>query len=284
MVTIPPPGMTKIAHQHGVKMLGTLIFEWDEGAKVVKMLLNGQAALLPDLDHQQVESRVFAEKLVEIAKHFGFDGYLMNFECNVDPDQVEKLIEWLRFLRTELKKVLPHGLIIWYDSVLHSGQLRWKSALTEENYRFLEVTDGFFGDYHWEKGNLPQSLATFDTRIKGTRPDLASYDVYIGNDTYGRGTFGGGRLDIYKAILEINKLPLSISLFGQAMFYEEYRGFADRQIFNINEDIFWKGRDFKLMADSRGKAYETEFTGRVKVLKDWNMDEGEKAWKISENA
>jgi mannosyl-glycoprotein endo-beta-N-acetylglucosaminidase len=31
-VTLPPPGLVNIAHQHGVKVLGTLIFEWEAGA------------------------------------------------------------------------------------------------------------------------------------------------------------------------------------------------------------------------------------------------------------
>jgi endo-beta-N-acetylglucosaminidase D len=33
MLTIPPPAYIKVAHENGVKILGTLIFEWEKGSK-----------------------------------------------------------------------------------------------------------------------------------------------------------------------------------------------------------------------------------------------------------
>ena len=93
--------------------------------------------------------------------------------------------------------------MIWYDSVLHDGTLRWQSALNDKNYEFFKVTDGFFTDYHWEEENLDDTLEAYNEHIKGKCPELSTYDIFIGNDTYGRGTFGGGRLNIHKAITEI---------------------------------------------------------------------------------
>ena len=29
-------------------------------------------------------NKFYARKLAQIAKHFGFEGYLMNFECNIE--------------------------------------------------------------------------------------------------------------------------------------------------------------------------------------------------------
>lgn len=46
-MTIPPPAFTSIAHVHGVQVLGTLIFEWDQGAKEARMLLNGEIGMDP---------------------------------------------------------------------------------------------------------------------------------------------------------------------------------------------------------------------------------------------
>jgi mannosyl-glycoprotein endo-beta-N-acetylglucosaminidase len=40
-LTIPPMGWTNIAHEFGVKMLGTLCFEWDEGEKETVLMLDG---------------------------------------------------------------------------------------------------------------------------------------------------------------------------------------------------------------------------------------------------
>lgn len=170
-VTIPPPGFTNIAHQHGVKMLGTLIFEWDAGAREAKLMLNGKQVLHPDVLKKGWKepkdctdgSRFYARKLSELARHYGFDGYLMNFECKIKDTDV--LLEWLEVLREELRKLVPHGLVIWYDSVLHDGQLRWQSALNEKNYRFFNVTDGFFTDYHWKLENLDVTQKAYNDYI-----------------------------------------------------------------------------------------------------------------------
>jgi mannosyl-glycoprotein endo-beta-N-acetylglucosaminidase len=136
-------------------MLGTLIFEWDAGAKEAKLMLNGQVVLHPDVlkkgwREPKVHSegkRFYARRLAEVAKSYGFDGYLMNFECQIKDTDV--LLDWLVILKEEIRKLIPEGIVIWYDSVLHDGQLRWQSALNDKNYRFFQATDGFFTDYHW---------------------------------------------------------------------------------------------------------------------------------------
>jgi len=75
------------------------------------------------------------------------------------------LIEWLGVLKEELHNTVPGSLVIWYDSVLHDGNLRWQSALNDKNYRFFQVTDGFFTDYHWQLENLDVTLETYKERI-----------------------------------------------------------------------------------------------------------------------
>ncbi len=70
-------------------------------------------------------NKFYARKLVEIAKYFGFDGYLMNFECDMEEEQVEELLKWLDILRELLHVEIPGSLLIWYDSVLHNGDLKW---------------------------------------------------------------------------------------------------------------------------------------------------------------
>ena len=68
-------------------MLGTLIFEWV--GKEAKIFLDGlitaKIDLSPEKSREAEEGNHFyARKLVAIAKHFGFEGYLMNFEVEID--------------------------------------------------------------------------------------------------------------------------------------------------------------------------------------------------------
>ena len=85
---------------------------------------------------------------------------------------------------------------MWYDSVMHDGNLQWQSALNEKNWKFLEACDSFFTDYHWQPDYLETSLETIMEKL----PDRNSFTIYYGNDCYGRGTYGGGKYDIYKAL------------------------------------------------------------------------------------
>lgn len=64
-------------------MLGTLIFEWDEGGKEAEMMLSGKISMGNHLKAKEAPggNKFYAKKLAEVAKHYGFDGYLMNFEC-----------------------------------------------------------------------------------------------------------------------------------------------------------------------------------------------------------
>ena len=58
-------------------MLGTLIFEWEAGAKEAKLMLEGKVFM----KGADIGNRFYAQKLAQIAHFYGFDGYLMNFEC-----------------------------------------------------------------------------------------------------------------------------------------------------------------------------------------------------------
>ena len=114
-------------------MLGTLIFEqWDDQesiGKEAKIMMDGKIAaridFSPDKTREAEEGNLFyARKLVAIAKHFGFEGYLMNFEVKIE--HPEELLRWLRFLREELHREVNGAELMWYDSVLQTdGSLKW---------------------------------------------------------------------------------------------------------------------------------------------------------------
>ena len=143
--------------------------------------------------------------------------------------------------------------------------------MNDRNYKFFQATDGFFTDYHWQLENLEVTMKAYNDFIKDNH-DQKSWDIYYGNDIYGRGTYGGGRLNIYKAIEEIKKYPFSISLFGPGLWYEKQEGCADLNAFRINEDLFWRGRGLKLVGDSTGKTVdETQMASKEKMIKDWDL-------------
>ena len=58
-----------VAHRHGVRVLGTVITEWQEGAKLCARLLQREP---------MVQS--FVRHLIAIAQYYRFDGWLVNIE------------------------------------------------------------------------------------------------------------------------------------------------------------------------------------------------------------
>nr|CAD7575587.1 unnamed protein product [Timema californicum] len=76
LITVPPVVWINAAHLHGVKILGTIITEWNDGKEVWKQVLENSRSVLR-----------FVDCLVNICLHFGFDGYLLNVE---NPMEQEK--------------------------------------------------------------------------------------------------------------------------------------------------------------------------------------------------
>ncbi len=89
---------------------------------------------------------------MDVAKTHGFDGYLLNFECEVK--DTKKLLNFVTTVTAKLHEQIPHSLAIWYDSVIEDGSLKWQSELNEKNAMFFKATDGFFVDYHWKQESL----------------------------------------------------------------------------------------------------------------------------------
>ncbi|KAB2034345.1 hypothetical protein ES319_D04G078800v1 [Gossypium barbadense] len=200
LVTLPPPCWTNTAHRHGVKVLGTFITEWDEGAAICKKLLSTKES-----------AHKYAERLAELAVALGFDGWLLNLEVKVDIGQIPNLKEFVSHLTQTIHSSLPGSLVIWYDSVTIDGELSWQNQLNEKNKPFFDISDGIFINYTW-KEDYPKLSA----RVAGDR----KFDVYMGIDVFGRGTFGGGQWTTNVALDVIKKDDVSSAVFAPGWVYE----------------------------------------------------------------
>ena len=71
-VTIPPPTWTNAAHRNGCLSLGTIITEWQDGARLCDLLFESNDLVVK-----------LAQHLVDIAEYYNFDGWLVNIENRV---------------------------------------------------------------------------------------------------------------------------------------------------------------------------------------------------------
>ncbi|CAN6569020.1 unnamed protein product [Malus baccata var. baccata] len=200
LVTLPPPCWTNTAHRHGVKVLGTFITEWDEGKLICNKLLSTKES-----------AEMYAEFLAELAVALGFDGWLINMEVELNSDQIPNLKAFVSHLTQTMHSSVPGSLVIWYDSVTTDGKLNWQNQLNEKNKPFFDICDGIFVNYTW-KENYPRLSAA----VAGDR----KYDVYMGIDVFGRGTFGGGQWNTSVALDVLKRDGVSTAIFAPGWIYE----------------------------------------------------------------
>ncbi|NXB00345.1 ENASE acetylglucosaminidase, partial [Cnemophilus loriae] len=215
-VTIPPVVWTNAAHRNSVPVLGTFITEWADGEKLCEAFLAGG---------EEAYGAV-AEQLARIAQHFRFDGWLVNIENTLSAAAVGNLPLFLQKLTAQVHSAVPGGLVIWYDSVLKDGTLRWQNELNDENRMFFDACDGFFTNYNWKEEQLERTQ-----RLAGSRQD----DVYVGVDVFARGDVIGGGFDTDKSLRLIRQYGLSAAIFAPGWVYEH----LGKENFLQNENRFW---------------------------------------------
>ncbi|XP_033703255.1 cytosolic endo-beta-N-acetylglucosaminidase isoform X2 [Tursiops truncatus] len=133
---------------------------------------------------------------------------------------------FLRYLTTQLHQQVPRGLVLWYDSVVSSGQLTWQDELNEHNRVFFDSCDGFFTNYNWREEHLERMLGQAGERLA---------DVYVGVDVFARGNVVGGRFHTDKSLELIRKHGFSVALFAPGWVYE----CLEKGDFFQNQDKFW---------------------------------------------
>ncbi|KAM6403697.1 cytosolic endo-beta-N-acetylglucosaminidase [Rhynochetos jubatus] len=215
-VTIPPVCWTNAAHRNGVPVLGTFITEWTDGEKLCEAFLAGGAEAY----------RAVSEQLARIARHYGFDGWLVNVENALSAAAAGNLPPFLRHLTAEVHGAVPGGLVIWYDSVVQNGALRWQNELNQENRVFFDACDGLFTNYNWKEEHLE--------RTRGLA-GLRRTDVYVGVDVFARGDVIGGGFDTDKSLRLIRQHGLSAAIFAPGWVYEH----LGEENFLHNENKFW---------------------------------------------
>lgn len=90
-------------------------------------------------------SKTYADKLVDLAVYYQFDGWFINIESIMrgGVKQVNQTIAFLKYFREQIHLRIPGGELHWYDSIITStGEVAWQDKLSPENYRFFEQSDG----------------------------------------------------------------------------------------------------------------------------------------------
>ncbi|KAF2033490.1 hypothetical protein EK21DRAFT_58633 [Setomelanomma holmii] len=229
LVCVPPPSWTNTLHRNGVKALGSFILE--PQAKNARRLLQ----YTEDGDQMKFD---LARKLASIAKHYGFDGWLVNIEKAFPKENwhANILEAFLRQLGEELGKGRQ---LVWYDALTTSNEVSYQNSLNASNLLFAEACGSVLTNYCWNAEQADQS------KIVATQAGLDSDKVFFGIDVWAqnrsgfgipRTTYGKGGTTTGMAVSKLADITLAAGVFAPAWSFEHFPGHGR----NIERTV-WEG-------------------------------------------
>ena len=174
LILAPNPTVIDAAHRNGVPVLGNIFLP--------PTAFGGQLQWVRDLVQKNGTTFPVADKLIQVAQHYGFDGWFINQETGggnatlaADVRDFMKYIQANSSLR-----------VMWYDSMVESGAVAWQNALNASNDTFFQhngtrVSDDVFLNFAWSTSGLASS------RTLAQNLGRSPYDLYAGADVQANG-------------------------------------------------------------------------------------------------
>lgn len=226
-IIVPPSAdVIDAAHKNGVPILGNIFFpptayggkfEW-----VNQMLTQRSDGSFPA-----------ADKLIEVANYYGFDGWFINQEtAGGNRQTADKMKEFLVYLQKHKAKNMH---IMWYDAMTDTGSVSWQNALTDRNKTFLQdteqrVADSMFLNFWWNS----QQASSNKAKEIGRSP----YDLYSGIDVEANGT---ATKVPWEGIFPENKEPwTSLGIYRPDW---AFKNAGSTEEFYNKENEFWVGKN-----------------------------------------
>lgn len=240
VLEVPNTGWTEAAHKNGALSIGCWFWPRDGASfsDFVKKIPDG--------------SYPVADKMIEIRKYFGFDGYFLNQEATVSGTDAKAFKAMVAYLKSKD----PQCYLQYYDAMLESGSLSYQNMINSKNVGWLgtpqkPLMDSIFMNYGWLRGwgvsgaggpdpDLTKSAKTF--MDKGFDAKKVAY----GTTEFQQGGFNPS--EIFGGLATPSKNPpVSWGMFVPSEFWN--RGCSDgttrtvlgRSLFRDLEQKFWSG-------------------------------------------
>ncbi|WP_236719646.1 endo-beta-N-acetylglucosaminidase [Neobacillus mesonae] len=225
-IIVPPSAdVIDAAHKNGVPILGNVFFP--------PTVYGGKAEWVNQMLTQREDgSFPAADKLLEVASYYGFDGWFINQETEGgNANTAKKMQDFLVYLQKHKQKDMH---IMWYDSMTNDGRINWQNALTDKNSSFLQdgktrVSDSMFLNFWWRDQHSSSNKA----QELGRSP----YDLFTGIDVEARGT---GTSVPWQGIFPEGKAPLtSLGIYRPDW---AFKTAETMEQFYQKENEFWVGK------------------------------------------
>ena len=174
LILAPNPTIIDAAHRNGVKILGNIFFP--------PAAYGGQFQWVNDFLQKSGNTFPVADKLIEAAEYYGFDGWFINQETSggnsqTAADMRDFMIYFQQHSNLEIE---------WYDAMTESGSVSWQNQLDTQNDWFFQYGDSLvsqtmFLNFNWSSTGLNNS------RTLAQSLGRSEYDLFAGIDVEANG-------------------------------------------------------------------------------------------------
>ncbi len=166
------------AHRNGVRIYGKIFFGWNATPD------NDALQRIRDLLVKEGNTFPVADKLIEAALYYGFDGWFINQEnYQTEAPDAQNMRDFLQYFRAKAASMnASHLRFVWYDAMMENGNRGFQNAYTTSNDGYLRtptgdrVADSMFLNFWWynNANNLTNS------RTLALSQGISPYDLYAG--------------------------------------------------------------------------------------------------------
>ena len=214
-------------------VLGTVGFPWGPGEGRVEQI---REFLVKNEDG----SFPVADKMIEMANFYGFDGWFINQESyGCGKEEADLMVEFFTYMHEKD----PNIRIGWYDSMTTEGPVNYQDSLNPLNVGFFQnngktVTDEFFLNYNWdrESTSFPE-LSKVDMSIKtANEVGRSQYDIFAGVEVQQNAY--NDKFPVEHLLDEDGKLKLSLAMYCPNSTLSMAKDMED---FYKHDQKFWVG-------------------------------------------
>lgn len=224
-IAIPSPEHIDSAHRNGVPATGTIFIPWGDSQY-------GNEFIRQMMEQDSQGNFIMADKLIEIAEYYGFDGYIINHESGSHA----RFQDFLAYIQQ--KK--PDGFTMaWYNG---SGYLNSDSINGWMQDGDRRINDEWWLDMSWS--NIDATVAAAKANHRSPFDIHASWEYfpYLGK---------GGRID--PLIGADQKLKVSLGILSPTVTLTQSKDSSDFQ--NVQDQTLWVGPTFDPRETDRGAVW-----------------------------
>lgn len=249
LIVPPAADVTDAGHRNGVKVLGTVFMP--------QTAHGGKMEWLEDLLSRE-KGGVYpvADKLIQAARVYGFDGWFINQETEgtgeepLTEEHADRMKEFLAYFKAQA----PELELIYYDSMTDEGQVAWQNALTEKNAAFLkeegrDIADGMFVNFGW-KDRVAGGRELLESSVSlAAERGIDPYDLYAGVDLQSAGYLTQVNWNLFVNPEGGTYTSLGLYCPSWAFFSAE-----DMEDFRRRENMLWVNREGDPRAESKAES------------------------------